>query len=425
MHSELVTEVLALLLIGLPLAMLARRIGVSSLLAYLLAGGVAGYVGLAKVHDVEILAQIGASLLLFTIGLEMDLMAIRRNLRQIVIAAVGQLGSTIAITTVLLHLMGQSWAAAFAIGSCLGLSSTLVVIKALDERHLRDRPEGRTIMGVLLTQDLCLPLLLVALTLVLPRMDNAYLPPIWLQGLGLVGIFTITIVLRGGLADRLLDRLFATRLPEMEVAAGVLAALGTAWFSVHMGLGEAVGAFCAGIALGSDQHRHSIETSMRPLEGLFAIVFFTSIGLQFDIHFVLAQWPLVLAALTASVLMKAILAGIALRLSGLSWRAAVGSGLMLGQVGEFSFVLAATAFAGGDGVLPEVIFKLVVAVSCLSLALTPILILLGIPMLPRSELERIGGRTTTVVVAGLGPVGNTVVSALHNAGIDLLLVDRN
>jgi Kef-type K+ transport system membrane component KefB len=424
MHHILVTEVLILLLIGMPLALLMRRFGLSSLLAYLVAGAMAAVFGLTDSPEVTTLAEIGATLLLFTIGLEMDLRMIRRQLRQIVIAAMGQLGSTIALGTWLLHLLGLSWPAAFAIGSCLGLSSTLVVIRALDERHLRERREGQTVLGVLLTQDLCLPLLLVALTLVLPG-DGAERPSLWLQGLGLVGILGLTVLLRAGLADSILGRLFATRLPELEVAAGVLAALGAAWFSVHMGLGEAVGAFCAGIALGSDQHRRTIETSMRSLEGLFAIVFFTSIGLQFDLGYVLAEPLLVCGALLVSVLMKAVLAALALRLSGLDWRGAIGSGLMLGQVGEFSFVLAATAFGGGAGVLEEQHFKLVVAVTCLSLALTPILIALGTPLLPRSILERITGRSQTVVVAGLGPVGNTVVQALHDAGADLLLIDRN
>lgn len=421
MHSDLIADLIALVGIGLPLALLARRLGMSTLVAYLGAGALAAGIGFIDAADVAILSEVGASLLLFAIGLEMDLFAIKRQLRQILTAAIGQLGSTILLGTLLLVLLGLDWAAAFAIGACLALSSTLVVLRALDEGHLRHRREGQTVLGLLLTQDLCLPLLMIILTLTLPGEAHR---PLWLQGLGLIGVLGGTYLVRR-YGSRLLDPIFAARMPEIEVAFAVMVAIGAAWLSAHLGLGEAVGAFCAGIALGSDEHRHTVESAIKPFEGLFAILFFTAIGLQFDHVFVLDHLPMVLGALGIAVVLKSLLAGAALRLSGLAWAPAIGCGLMVGQVGEFSFVLASTAHAGGAGVLDEEVFRLIVAVACLSLALTPLLIGLARPLLPRPAHEDIAGRSSAVVVAGLGPVGNTVVNVLHKAGHHLLLVDRN
>ncbi|MFW5829834.1 MAG: cation:proton antiporter, partial [Planctomycetota bacterium] len=133
--------------------------------------------------------------------------------------------------------------------------------------------------------------------------------------------------LRRSLGASLLARILAAGLPELEIAFSVTVAIGAAFLSESLGLGAAAGAFCAGLAMGSDQHRHSVETSIRPFEGLLAIVFFTSIGMQFDVAYVLANLPMVLVGLLVTVVLKAALAGLALRLSGLPWPSAIGAGL--------------------------------------------------------------------------------------------------
>jgi monovalent cation:H+ antiporter-2, CPA2 family len=420
MHNELLEDLLLLMVLGMPMALVARRLGLSTLVAYLGAGAVAR--GFVKPDDVHILAELGASLLLFAIGLEMDLVAMRRRLKQIIIAALGQLGGTIGAATLVLAALGLDWTAAFAIGCCLGLSSTLVVLRALEERGLRHRNEGQTVIGLLLTQDICLPILLVILALVLSGSEG---PGLGSQVIGLVVIGVGTLLLRRFLGASLLSRILAAGLPELEIAFSITVALGAAWLSDFFGIGAAAGAFCAGLAMGSDEHRHAVETSIRPFEGLLAIVFFISIGMQFDAGFVLNHLPTVIGALLVSVVLKAVLAAQALRLSGLTWPAAIGCGLIVGQIGEFSFVLAAAGYQGGDGPIASDDYHLIVAVACLSLALTPLLIAIAVPLLPRSPLERIVGRSQKIVIAGLGPVGNTVVSALHETGHELFLVDRN
>lgn len=419
MHSGLLTTILLLLGLGLILVLVAQRLGVSALVAYLVTGGLAVSFGWAESSDnIKTVGEVGAALLLFSIGLELDLPGMRKRIKQVVTGAVMQIGATVCVGGLLMYTLGETWQASLTIGCCLALSSTLMVLRALDEQNLRNKEVGRTIVGLLLTQDVCLAPMVILLSILVPPEGHAG-QPFWVPLLGGVALISFTILLRKVVMAKLFARIVAARVPELEVAFSVSVAIGTAFLTESVGLGAAVGAFCAGLAMGGDEHRHSIETATRPLQGLMAILFFMTIGLQFDLNFVMNNVGLVLGALVVSVIIKAALAGFALRLAGLPPRMAIGAGIMVGQVGEFGFVLAA------NGPLNSDTFKLVVAVACLSLTITPFLVMAGRPFLPRSRLADHLKRGETIVVAGLGPVGNTVVESLHSEGIPLLLVDRN
>ena len=420
MHDPGLAAMVLLLAVGLPIVLLARRLGVSTLVAYLAAGALASGLHLAEAHSIHALAETGASLLLFSLGLEMDLPDMRRRLRQIVIAALGQLGSTIAVGALVMRLLGLDWSTAVGIGMCLGLSSTLMVLRALDERRLRHRDEGGTVIGLLLAQDICIAPLLVIIALLFPAGDGS---PIWLPLVGAVGLIIAVVLVRKVFASRVVARIQAAQLPELEIAFAMVIALGSAWLAGELGLGAAVGAFAAGLAMGGDEHSHRVEVATRPLQGLLGIVFFISIGLQFDLGFVIDNLALVTGALIVSIVIKAALAGLALRLAGLPLRSAIGCGIMVGQVGEFSFVLA-TAVAASGG-LDSLTYGLIISVSVLSLAATPFMVAAAMYFLPKSNISEIVERGAGIVVAGLGPVGNSVVEAVHAADLPLLLVDRN
>jgi len=416
--------VLLILALGLPVVVLAHRIGVSSLIAYLLVGYLAKTFFLSEdlTEDLENLGDIGAILLLFGIGLELDLGTMRRELRPLLIGGLLQIGLTALVGFLVAWGLGASWQIAIGIGACLTLSSTLLVMRALDERRLRNRLEGRRVIGLLLTQDLFLAPLIAVVAIVFPGGDHDE-HPWWLQVAGIPVFVAFTWFMRTVLASRILHRILVTQLPELEVAFSVFVAIGAGYLSETMGLGEALGAFCAGLALGGGEHRHAIETATRPLMGLMAIIFFTSIGFQFDAGYMIANLPLVIAALSVSLVLKAALAGFAFRLAGMSIRSAVGAGIMVGQIGEFSFVIA-SMFRGMPGDEGE-FYNLIVTVACLSLALTPILVAIASRLLPGSNLDRVREKGNTIVVAGMGPVGNTVVQTLLDLGQKLFLVDRN
>jgi len=434
MNEGPIAALLVLLTIGLPLVFLANRARIGALTAYLLTGAVAGFLAKQYGHDWRILssisrenmepmAEIGASLLLFSLGLELDLPGMRRQLRQVLVSAGAQIGLTVAVGTLAALAAGIHFRFAFALGCTLTMSSTLLVLRALEERRLRHRREGQMVVGLLLAQDLCLAPLMAILAILLPVHAGAHHG--WLPLVAIVACLVLTVYARRVLATPLLGKVRALALPELEVAFAVIVALGAAWLTEQCQLGAAVGAFCAGLALGGDEHRHAVETSTRPLQALMAIVFFASMGVLLEFSYVADHLVLVLAALIVTLAVKAGLAALALWLSGLKGRSAIGGGIMTAQLGEFSFVLAATAFGRSHDPVLKDIYQLVVTVTCLSLITTPLLVRWAERFLPRSPLADLPKLGTTIVVAGLGPVGNTVVETLREQGASLLLVDRN
>jgi CPA2 family monovalent cation:H+ antiporter-2 len=405
-------------------ALLFSRLGVSALVAYLVAGAVAGPHALGLVDDAAVapLAEMGASMLLFAVGLELDLDDLRSRMRTVGVAGILQISLTIAAGIGILALAGQSLTSGVAIGACVAVSSTLLLLRVLDERGLRNRVEGRVALGLCLMQDVALGPLLLLLSFLLPVGPR---PPLWQMAAGLVGILVLTVLLRMALTTVIIRRMRAARLGELEVVFAVLMALGSAAISHSCGLGSALGAFCAGLAFGSNNDREEIEVAMKPLQGLMAIFFFVATGLLFDPRYLISHLDLVVPALLVSVVGKSFIAAAALRIAGLKWRSALGCGILVGNIGEFSFVLADAAFANAIDPGVRDLHHLVVTLGVLSFLIMPLLVKAAIPFLPVTRLDQLPATGDTVVVAGLGPVGNTVVETLRSAGLPLLLVDRN
>lgn len=418
------TSLLILLGMCLVVAMAFSRLGASALVAYLVTGALAGPNLLGLVDDTAIapLAEMGATLLLFGIGLELDLDDLRSRLRTIGLGTFLQIVLTIALCAGVLGLTGVPSATGVAVGACVAMSSTLLLLRVLDERQLRNQPIGRMALGLSLFQDVALGPLLLLLSFLIP---TGHRPPLGIMAAGLIAVAALTVALRRALATAIIRRMRAARLGELELVFAVLVALGCASLTHACGLGSALGAFCAGLAFGSHDDREAVEVTMKPLQGLMAIFFFVATGLMFDPRYLATHLELVVPTLVVAVLAKILIAAFALRLAGLSWRLALGVGLLVGNIGEFSFVLADVAFAGVQDQSSRELHQLVVTIAILSFLLTPLLVKAAAPFLPRTRLEGLTAAGDTVVVAGLGPVGNTVVDTLRREGLPLLLVDRN
>ena len=416
--------VLVLFAVGLPAVLVFQRLGVSALIAYLATGAALGphALGIVGGEVLDHLASIGAAMLLFALGLELDLADLRRRLRQVLIASGAQIGLTLGAGTGVAMLIGLPLAQAVAVGACLTMTSTVMMLRTLDERKLRNREEAQLALSMSLMQDIALGPFMVLLALLLP---GATQHPPWLVGCGLVAAVALTIGMRYAMASMVFRRIRGAQLPELEVAFAVTVALGAATLAEACGMGGAAGAFCAGLAFGGEENRHTVESSVRPLQGLTAILFFVAMGTLFDPGFVAAHPGEVAAGVLAALVLKAPIAALALRLTGMAVKPAIGYGLALAPIGEFSFVLAAGALGGIADPQVAHLYQLVVAVTCVSLALTPLLMRLALPFLPRTSLDQFTTPGATIVVAGLGPVGNTVVETLRSQGHPLLLVDRN
>ena len=241
---------------------------------------------------------------------------------------------------------GMTWRASIAVGAMIAMSSTAGVLRVLRDRGELDSVHGRYALGILLVQDIAVVPLVLLVTVLGGSKSGADVA--WqlgrsaLYGAGLVLVFMVVI-------NRLLPRLLIGwslwRNRELLLLLAVVTAIGSAWAAHALGLSAALGAFVAGVLLADSPFATQIRADIGGLRTLFVTLFFASIGMLGHPQWTAAHWPLVLATVAAVVVGKAAVAGVSVRLFGGSMKGAAAAGLCLGQIGEFSFMLAGVAMA--------------------------------------------------------------------------------
>ena len=426
-----IREALLFLTVVVVAVPLFRRLGLGSILGYLVAGGLIGPHGLRLVSDVEAvghLAELGVVLLLFLIGLELQ----PHRLWELRTRVFGVGSAQVALTGALLALgaaaLGLPWKAALVAGLGLSLSSTAFALQLLGERNALPTPLGQTAFGILLFQDLAVIPLLAALPLLAPgeaRVDTSWVP--LLKAAGVV----VLIILAGRTLLRPAFRFLAgARTQEVFTASALLAALGTALLVSAVGLSAALGAFLAGVLLADSEYRHELEADIEPFRGLLMGLFFVSVGMSVALE-LLVQQPLRIAGLVLGmVVLKAVsIAAVGRRVLG-GWPAAWELGWILSQGGEFAFVLFGLAVS--YAILPGPVRDLLVLVVSLSMALTPLLTLAH----DRIVAPRLRGRDdrpydrdvdqdTPVIIAGFGRFGQVMGRILRARRIAFTALDAD
>ena len=412
---------------------LAKRLGLGSVLGYLLAGVAIGPFALGLVgtegNHVMHFAEFGVVMMLFLVGLELK-PSVLWQLRQPILGLGGLqvLVTTIAVAGAAMAL-GLSFKPALAVGMVLAMSSTAIVLQSLAEKGLLKTPGGQSSFSVLLMQDIAvIPIL--ALFPLLGSGGEAVAAhgggadrPGWLQGLFVLGAVA-GIALAGRTVVRPAFRLLAeTRLREIFTAAALLLVVGIALLMSLVGLSPALGTFLAGVVLAESEYRHELESDIEPFKGLLLGLFFISVGAQIDFQYV-TNHPALVAGLVAGVMVLklAVLLGLG-RLFRLDRAARWTSALALAQVGEFAFVLLSFGLQGH--VFGKSVAGPLVAVVALSMAATPLLfVLLERVVLPRATAASSSNRpqdTVTnadspVVIAGFGRFGQIVGRMLRANG---------
>ncbi len=426
---------------------LARRFGFGSVLGYLLAGVVIGPFGLGLVgaegEDVMHFAEFGVVMMLFVIGLELE-PALLWRLRGPILGLGGlQVGITTAIFTGAAALLGLSAPAALAVGMTLALSSTAIVLQTLSEKGLLKTAGGQSAFSVLLFQDMAVIPMLALIPLLATGAASGDaaghgsaaepgwivgLPP-WAQTLVLLGAVAAIVV--GG---RFLVRPFfravgRARMREIFTAAALLLVIATALLMQTVGLSPALGTFLAGVVLANSEYRHELESDIEPFKGLLLGLFFIAVGASIDFDLITGRPGLILGLAAAIIAVKLGVLALLARVFSLRLDQALLFSFALPQVGEFAFVLF--AFAGQEGVLGTEITDPLVAVVALSMAVTPLLLLLDERVLrPRFGTRTEGGREpdairahSPVLIAGFGEFGSTVGRLLRANGVATTVLD--
>lgn len=420
---------------------LAKRLGLGSILGYLLAGAAIGPFGLSLVgtggEDVMHVAEFGVVMMLFVIGLELEPARLWRMRGPILGLGGLQVTLTSSAGAAVAMVLGLPAPAAAAVGMTFALSSTAIVLQTLQERRWLSLPGGQSAFAVLLFQDIAvIPMLaifpLLAATGAATADDHAtwvsHLPA-WGRTLAVLG--AVAVVVGGG---RFLLRpafrvIAGTGVRELFTAAALLLVVGIALLMQQVGLSPALGTFLAGTVLATSEYRHELESDLEPFKGLLLGLFFLAVGASVDFALIVAQ-PGTIVGLTALVLAGkgAILWGLA-RAFGLGTDQRAMFSAALPQAGEFAFVLL--AFATTVGVLQEETAAPLIAVVALTMAVTPLLI----AGYERILAPRIGTREAPdrpadaieehapVIVAGFGRVGNTVGRLLRANGVATTVLD--
>lgn len=443
MNPEFLLQAFVFLVAAIVMVPIAKKLGLGSVLGYLVAGALIGPFGLKLFGDPEgamHAAEFGVVIMLFLIGLELQPSLLWRMRTSIVGVGGAQVAlSGLALTGVGMA-FGVDWRMALAVGMTLALSSTAIVMQSLRERALNDTDSGRTSFAVLLFQDIAVIPMLALFPLLATLSPDAApghaetgllanAPP-WLRVLATLAAIA-AVVLAGRFIMRPIFRIIArTRMQELFTATALVIVVGVTLLMEVVSLSPALGAFIAGVVLADSEFRHEIESDIEPFRGLLLGLFFVSVGASIDFALLIAQPGLILGlALLLIAVKAAVLFGVT-RAFGRGRADATMVSLMLAQGGEFAFVLF--AFAQGEGVLPASIVDPLIVVVAISMAVTPLLFILAeriagqlvSPIGDRLE-EAIESNKPHAVIAGYGRVGQTVGRLLDANGYRTSVLDHD
>jgi CPA2 family monovalent cation:H+ antiporter-2 len=432
MDHALLSRLLLTYGIAVVLVVALARARVPTIVAMMIAGVIAGPSGLriiGTVEEVETLAELGIVLLLFTVGLDFSLTAVRQIWRTIVLAGTLQMVLTAAaFVGIVMLLPGASVKLAIFIGLFMALSSTAIVLKGLAERNQLAAPSGRLTVGILLLQDLAIVLLLLLVPILSGRTPASAVPIA--LGRAALAIAAVAGVSRLVLPP-LLRLVTSSGRPEAFPLAIIVAAVGTAWLGSLMGLSMAIGAFLAGLMLAESEFSHQAYAEARPVRDVLSGLFFISLGMLIDLQAVTRDWAIVAAVTVAIIVIKAAFATGSLLMSATPARIALTAGIGLAQVGEFSFILGS---AGLDsGLLPVTMWQVMLGASVATMVLTPLLLTVAPAIGARagrapgaSDLDSgIPHLSGHVIVLGFGIGGQLVSRSLRDLGIPYLILELN
>jgi CPA2 family monovalent cation:H+ antiporter-2 len=433
-------EVAILIVAGAVIAFVANRLGFVPIVGFLLAGVLIGPNALGLVRDdalVDAAAEVGVVLLLFTIGIEFSMEKLSRIRRQIVVGGSLQVALAIALTMGVVLLLGGTWRVGLFTGFLVALSSTAIVLKLLANAGQMQSDAGQVSLALLIFQDLAV----VAMVLVVPLLggENGSVAGItWALAKAVLLVVAVLAIARR-IMPRALEAVARTCSPEIFLLTVIAICFGTAYLTSLAGVSLSLGAFLAGLIISESAFAEHAIGEIMPLQILFSATFFVSVGMLLDPAFLFTNLPLVVAMVALVIVIKTATTGASVLALGYRAPLAVSTGLLLAQVGEFSFVLERAGrdvglYAGGSAEAGSQAF---IAASVLLMAFTPVLENLGERFSGKlRQRERdVAGRQEVaeaaehrfddlvdhVIVAGYGMAGRRLARVLDRSGVPFVI----
>jgi len=441
MEYEVLKSLVVILIASAVVVFLLHKFKIPSLVGFIIAGVIIGPYGLEIVkdtHAIEMLAEIGVILLLFTIGIEFSMAKLLRIKKAVIGGGGIQVLLTIALSAVVTYVAIQDVNRSIFFGFLYALSSTAIVMKLLAEKGQTDSPHGQVMVGMLIFQDLCI----VPLMLLIPVLagETINITDIFLRMGKAVLIIIVVLLSARWIVPGVLHQVVHTRSRELFIITIILLCLGIALLTSRFGLSLALGAFLAGLIVSESEYAHQATSDILPFKDSFIGLFFVSIGMLMSIEYIYAN-ILTIATVVSVIFSIKLITGIASALAiGSSFRSSLHAGLGLAQIGEFSFVLAVAGKA--SGLITEDLYQIFLSASVVTMILTPF-ILNAAPSVSewvadrplfkklsrgRKILEGEGmprKRHDHVIIIGFGLNGRNLAKVLREAEIPYMVLEMN
>jgi CPA2 family monovalent cation:H+ antiporter-2 len=438
-QPEILNELLVVYAVAGVVVYTFHRLRAPSMVGLLLGGVIVGPYGLgliANVEAVEVLAEIGVVILLFTIGLELSLSKIFSLAPTMLAVGLPQVLGSLLVTAAVIFPYTQDYRPAIFAGMLVMMSSTAVVMKLLADRGEIDSPYGRVSVAVLLLQDLLVAVCMISLPL-LSNEDHGESAPVLELAKGLLVVVFVLLAIRIAF-PRIMFQMLETRNRELFLITIIVACIGSAGMTAWAGLSLALGAFLAGLGLSDSEYAHQTLAEVLPFRDTLSSLFFISVGMLLDIRFVLSHFGLILVVVVSLVLIKFLVVAIPLWILRHPLRTVILGALSLAQIGEFSFILASRGLSEFR-LINANDYQVFLAAAVITMALTPFLIAAGPTLVDRVAGKGVGTplppehfdpiapdcRQGHVIIAGFGLNGRNVARVLKDLQLPYVVVEMN
>ena len=441
MEYEFLKSLEAIFIASALVILLLSRVKIPALVGFIVAGIIIGPYGTGIVnntHFIQILAEIGVILLLFTIGIEFSLARLVRIKKAVAVGGGIQVVFTIALSGLIIYLSTGDLNRSVFLGFLVALSSTAIVLKLLTENGEIDTPHGRSMIGILIFQDLCIvPLMLLVPVLSAGRID--FMDVAMKMGKAVFIIVTVLLSARW-IVPALLHQVVHTKSRELFITTIILLCLGIALLTSKFGLSLALGAFLAGLVISESEYAHQAISDILPFRDSFIGLFFVSIGMMVNIGFVYSNVLEIILVVACIYALKIITGTASVLATGAPLRPSLYAGLGLAQIGEFSFVLAVSGQA--SGLISEDFYQIFLSSSVITMIMTPFLLNVAPSLSDRivawEILSRLGRRQKQdesedvseatrdhVIIIGFGLNGRNLAKVLRESEIPYVVLEMN
>lgn len=442
-HIGLLFTLTSGLTVALILGFIAQKIKLSPIVGYLIAGILISPYSpgiVADINTTQQFAEIGIILLMFGVGIHFklaDLIAVKKIA---VLGATYQIAASTIISAGLVHFLGWSWTAGIVFGISLSVASTVVLTRVLTDNRLLHTPTGHAAVGWLIMEDLFTILVLVLMPVFFDKTtsENNFFFTFIITALKLAFLIVFALVIGQKVIPILLRFIARTGNRELFTLSVLVIALGIAVGAAEFfGASMALGAFLAGMVVGQSDFSARATSEALPISDVFAVLFFVSVGMLFNVSSLTTSWQLILITFAVVILVKPVVATIVVLFLKEPMKKAIHVAIALGQIGEFSFILASLAIS--YNVMAQETYNVIIFVSIITITLNtvayrwidPALHFLHKKGILKSqytiddEIEELTKEVRHVIIVGYGPVGRTITKILLKEKINVIIIEMN